>query len=56
MHSIFVPGDRVRLPQQPDWGTGQVQSVDGGRVTVNFEHRGKQVLNVEHAELERVPT
>jgi hypothetical protein len=24
---------------------GQVQSVDGARVTVNFEHQGKQLIN-----------
>lgn len=44
--SRFVaPGARVRLRSQPDWGTGQVQSLVGMRATVNFEHMGKQVLN-----------
>lgn len=41
----LVPGALVRHPDQPDWGLGQVQSVDGTRVTVNFEHRGKQLIN-----------
>ncbi|KAA5606101.1 DUF3553 domain-containing protein [Roseospira marina] len=42
---FVAPGARVRLASQPDWGVGQVQSVVGDRVTVNFEHMGKQVLN-----------
>ena len=41
----FVPGAFVRHPDQPDWGLGQVQSAIDNRVTVNFEHRGKQVIN-----------
>jgi FKBP-type peptidyl-prolyl cis-trans isomerase 2 len=36
---------RVRHPGQPDWGVGQVQSVAGDRVTVNFEHAGKVLIN-----------
>jgi FKBP-type peptidyl-prolyl cis-trans isomerase 2 len=39
------PGQFVRHPGQPDWGLGQVQSVDGNRVTVNFEHAGKVLIN-----------
>jgi len=38
------PGDLVRHPSQPDWGIGQVQSVIGDRITVNFEHQGKVVV------------
>ena len=41
----LVPGALVRHPGQPDWGLGQVQSVIGHRVTVNFEHSGKVVIN-----------
>jgi hypothetical protein len=37
----------VRHPQQPDWGLGQVQSVVGSRVTVNFEHAGKVVIETD---------
>ena len=36
---------RVRHPGRPDWGMGQVQSVVGDRVTVNFEHAGKVLVN-----------
>jgi len=41
----LVPGALVRHPSRPDWGIGQVQSAIGNRVTVNFEHRGKQMIN-----------
>ena len=41
----FVPGAFVRNPDEPDWGLGQVQSVVGHRVTVNFEERGKLLIN-----------
>lgn len=52
--SRFAPGDWVRLPDQPDWGLGQVQSSAGARVTVNFEHAGKRTLNADHVSLEPV--
>jgi len=35
----------VRHPAEPDWGIGQVQSAIGDRVTVNFEHAGKRLIN-----------
>jgi uncharacterized surface protein with fasciclin (FAS1) repeats len=41
----FAPGQFVRHPDRPDWGLGQVQSVTGHRVTVNFEHAGKVLIN-----------
>ena len=50
----LVPGALVRHPAEPDWGIGQVQSVDGHRVTVNFEHVGKQLINAEVISLEVV--
>ena len=43
----FVPGTFVRHPDQPDWGLGQVQSAINDRVTVNFEHQGKQLINTD---------
>jgi FKBP-type peptidyl-prolyl cis-trans isomerase 2 len=42
----YFPGMIVRLATRPDWGRGRVQSAVGGRVTVNFEHAGKQVIDV----------
>ena len=41
----LVPGMRVRHPREPEWGVGQVQSVIGQRITVNFEHAGKRLIN-----------
>ncbi len=35
----------MRHPGEPDWGIGQVQSAIGDRVTVNFEHAGKRLIN-----------
>ncbi len=50
--AILEPGMLVRHPRQPDWGVGQVQSNIGGKVTVNFEHRGKVVIDSRHVALE----
>ena len=50
-NSIYEPGILVKLVSQLDWGIGQVQSVLGEKVTVNFEHRGKVVLNIDRVEL-----
>ena len=50
--NILEPGMRVRHPMQPDWGTGQVQSVVGPRVTVNFENRGKILVNTAIVDLD----
>jgi FKBP-type peptidyl-prolyl cis-trans isomerase 2 len=52
--SELAPGMFVRHPTQSDWGLGQVQSVVGARVTVNFEHAGKLLINTEVIELEPV--
>ena len=50
----FEPGDRVRNPKAPDWGIGQVQSIIGNKVTVNFENFGKRVINIENIKLEKI--
>jgi Protein of unknown function (DUF3553) len=54
MNSLLVPGALVRHPTRPDWGLGQVQSVIGERVTVNFEDRGKVLINAAVIDLEVV--
>jgi hypothetical protein len=54
MNSLLVPGALVRHPTRPDWGLGQVQSVIGERITVNFEDRGKVLINAAVVELEVV--
>jgi len=46
------PGQWVRHPGRPDWGPGQVQSAIGERVTVNFEHAGKVLVNIRVVLLE----
>jgi len=45
LNAIFTPGMRVRHPDRPDWGIGQVQSNIGGRITVNFPDHGKVVMD-----------
>jgi FKBP-type peptidyl-prolyl cis-trans isomerase 2 len=42
---FLEPGVLVRHPTETDWGLGQVQSVAGRKVTVNFEHAGKQTID-----------
>lgn len=42
---FLEPGVLVRHPTQPEWGVGQIQSVAGDKVTVNFEDAGKQVID-----------
>jgi uncharacterized protein DUF3553 len=42
---FLEPGVLVRHPTEADWGLGQVQSVDGRKVTVNFENAGKQTID-----------
>lgn len=54
MTEHLAPGQLVRNPDAPDWGLGQVQSVIGNRVTVNFENQGKQLIDVSQARLEVV--
>ena len=50
----FEPGDKVYNPKNKDWGIGQVQSIIGSKVTVNFENFGKRVINVENISLEKI--
>jgi hypothetical protein len=45
MTDRLVPGVFVRHPALADWGIGQIQSVIGDRITVNFENAGKQLIN-----------
>ena len=54
MHIDFEPGDYVINPVHKEWGIGQVQSIIGCKVTVNFENFGKRVINIENIELEKI--
>jgi len=48
---MFEPGSLVTHPHEQSWGLGQVQSVIGNRITVNFEHAGKRVINLAEVPL-----
>ncbi len=50
----FEPGDYVKNPANSHWGVGQVQSIIGSKVTVNFENCGKMVINIENVILEKI--
>jgi hypothetical protein len=54
MNATLEPGMFVRHPARPDWGLGQVQSNTGTRITVNFEHAGKVVIDSRQVTLEPV--
>ncbi len=47
-------GAIVRHRIRPDWGLGQIQSIIGPRITINFENRGKVVLRGDDIPLELV--
>ncbi len=52
---LIEPGMRVSNPSRPDWGVGQVQSVVGARITVNFENVGKLLINANLVLLDILP-
>ncbi|MDO5528730.1 MAG: DUF3553 domain-containing protein [Paracoccus sp. (in: a-proteobacteria)] len=54
MNDILEPGMLVRHPGAPEWGTGQVQSRIGDRITVNFADAGKRVIDARRIGLEIV--
>ena len=55
LRADFAPGQWVSHPQHPEWGAGQVQSAVGNRVTVNFEDRGKVLINAALVALDIQP-
>lgn len=55
MQYVFLEvGALVRHRDEPDWGLGQIQSIIGTRITVNFENEGKVVLQGDELPLELV--
>ena len=48
---MLSPGEFVRHPDRPDWGLGQIQSMIGHRITVNFENAGKVMIDGNVIEL-----
>ena len=53
-HGFLEVGAIVLHRNEPGWGLGQIQSIIGYRVTVNFENRGKVVLHGDDLPLELV--
>ena len=54
MQFDLEPGNFVINPSQKNWGIGQVQSIIKNKATVNFQNVGKQVINLENVDLEKV--
>ena len=54
MNFDFEHGDYVINPKNKNWGIGQIQSIIKERVTVNFENKGKQVINASKITLKKV--
>ena len=54
MQYDLEPGDFVSHPTESSWGIGQIQSIIRNRVTVNFQHSGKKVINSDNIRLEKV--
>ena len=54
MQYDLEPGNFVINPSKKSWGSGQVQSVIKNKATVNFENKGKQVINMDNVSLEKM--
>ena len=54
MNFDYEPGDYVINPKNKNWGIGQIQSIINEKVTVNFENKGKQVINTFEITLKKV--
>jgi len=50
----YQPSDFVINTNNKDWGIGQIQSIIGNKVTVNFENVGKKVINSTEITLEKI--
>ncbi len=55
MNLDLEPGDFVINPLNKSWGgIGQIQSIIKNKATVNFENKGKLVINIKEIILEKV--
>ena len=52
--SEITPGMFVVNELHKDWGIGQVQSSINEKITINFEHVGKKVININDVPLKIV--
>ena len=50
-HTELSPGVFVINSKRDDWGIGQIQSSIGDKITINFEHAGKKVINIKKINL-----
>ena len=48
----LAPNAIFHHADQPEWGLAMVQTAIGNRVTVNFEHAGKQIIDTGVVALE----
>ena len=54
MNLDLEPGNFVINPSNKNWGIGQIQSIIKNKATVNFENKGKLVINIKEIILEKV--
>ena len=54
MQYDLEPGNFVVNPSEKEWGIGQVQSIIKNKATINFQNVGKQVINLDTINLEKV--
>jgi len=54
MQYDLEPGNFVVNPSQKNWGIGQVQSIIKNKATINFQNVGKQVINLDNINLEKI--
>ncbi len=54
MQYDLEPGNFVVNPQEKNWGIGQIQSIIKDKATINFQHAGKIVVNLQKVSLEKV--
>ena len=54
MQYDLEPGNFVINPSEKEWGIGQVQSIIKNKATINFQNVGKQVINLDNINLEKI--
>ena len=54
MQYDLEPGNFVLNPNKKSWGIGQIQSIIKNKATINFQNVGKQVVNLDNRDLEKI--
>ena len=54
MQYDLEPGNFVLNPDKKSWGIGQIQSIINNKATINFQNVGKQVINLDNINLEKI--